>query len=209
MAKIKPPANDASTEDRIKQAARTVFIRKGYAAARTRDIAEASGINLALLNYYFRSKEKLFHLIMMETVQEFVLRIKEIINVKETTIDEKLEKIVSSYIDMLIAEPNFPMFILSEVQQHPDQLLRKTGMKDFVATSVFAKQLQKHFKDSRTPVNPLHFMMNFAGLTVFPFIAKPMIKEIASVNDKAYNQLMMERKKLIPGWVSMMLKMKY
>lgn len=30
----------------------------GYAATRTRDIAEEAGINLALLNYYFRNKEK-------------------------------------------------------------------------------------------------------------------------------------------------------
>ena len=32
----------------------------------TRDIAEEAGINLALLNYYFRSKEKLFGIVMME-----------------------------------------------------------------------------------------------------------------------------------------------
>jgi AcrR family transcriptional regulator len=51
---------DSSTEDKIKNAAKIVFHKKGYAAARTRDIAEEAGINLALLNYYFRSKEKLF-----------------------------------------------------------------------------------------------------------------------------------------------------
>jgi AcrR family transcriptional regulator len=49
-----------TTEERIKQAAVKVFQAKGYGAARTRDIAEEAGINLALLNYYFRSKERLF-----------------------------------------------------------------------------------------------------------------------------------------------------
>ncbi|MDN3670454.1 helix-turn-helix domain-containing protein [Echinicola jeungdonensis] len=58
--------NDDSTEGKIKTAARKVFQQKGFAAARTRDIAEEPGINLALLNYYFRSKGKLFDLIMME-----------------------------------------------------------------------------------------------------------------------------------------------
>ena len=49
---------DISTEDKIKQAALKLFTKKGYAATRTRDISEAAGINLALLNYYFRSKER-------------------------------------------------------------------------------------------------------------------------------------------------------
>ncbi len=60
---------NASTEEKIKEAARRVFTQKGYAATRTRDIAEESGLNLALINYYFRSKEKLFDIIMLEHLQ--------------------------------------------------------------------------------------------------------------------------------------------
>ena len=58
-----------TTEAKIIEAARQLFIHKGYARPRTRDIADKAGINLALLNYYFRSKEKLFHLIMQEKMQ--------------------------------------------------------------------------------------------------------------------------------------------
>ena len=57
-------AIDASTEEKIKNAARSVFHKKGYAATRTRDIAEKAEINLSLLNYYYRSKEKLFEINM-------------------------------------------------------------------------------------------------------------------------------------------------
>jgi AcrR family transcriptional regulator len=63
MAKKKEvKALDTTTEAKIKNAARVVFHKKGFAATRTRDIAEEAGINLALLNYYFRSKEKLFEI---------------------------------------------------------------------------------------------------------------------------------------------------
>lgn len=58
MAK-KEKVRDLSTEEKILKAATKVFTEKGYAGTRTRDIAEEAGINLALLNYYFRSKEKL------------------------------------------------------------------------------------------------------------------------------------------------------
>ena len=65
--------NDLSTEEKIKNSARAVFHRKGFAAARTRDIAQEAGINLALLNYYFRSKEKLFNIVMLEAFQSFLM----------------------------------------------------------------------------------------------------------------------------------------
>ena len=49
-----------TTEEKIIRAADKIFTQKGYAATRTREIAEEAGTNLALLNYYFGSKEKLF-----------------------------------------------------------------------------------------------------------------------------------------------------
>ena len=52
--------NAQSSEDRIKEAAKTVFLKKGFAGTTARDIAEAASTNIALTNYYVSSKEKLF-----------------------------------------------------------------------------------------------------------------------------------------------------
>src|SRR6188474_52868 len=116
------PDLDINTEEKIKNAARAVFHKKGFAAARTRDIAEEAGINLALLNYYFRSKEKLFELIMLENIQQFVRGVKEIIMEEDTELRDKIERISSFYIDMLIRNPDLPLFILSELRANPDHL---------------------------------------------------------------------------------------
>ena len=48
---------ELSTEEKILISASKVFTEKGFSGTRTRDIAEEAGINLALLNYYFRSKK--------------------------------------------------------------------------------------------------------------------------------------------------------
>jgi AcrR family transcriptional regulator len=82
-------AGDSSTEEKIKKAAQIVFHKKGFAAARTRDIAEEAGINLALLNYYFRSKEKLFNIVMIETFRSFFESVSRIINNPDTTFEKK------------------------------------------------------------------------------------------------------------------------
>lgn len=50
----------AETRERILQAAAVKFSLKGYDATGTREIAEAAGANLALVNRYFGSKAGLF-----------------------------------------------------------------------------------------------------------------------------------------------------
>jgi AcrR family transcriptional regulator len=112
-------ANDTSTEEKIKVAARKIFLRKGFAATRTRDIAEEAGLNLALLNYYFRSKEKLFDIIMLENLQHFIEGIKDILNDKQTSLAQKIEAIVNNYINLLMHQPELPLFVLHELRSHP------------------------------------------------------------------------------------------
>ena len=58
---------DQSTEEKILAAAKKVFMTKGMAGARMQDIADEAGINKALLHYYFRSKDKLFETIFLES----------------------------------------------------------------------------------------------------------------------------------------------
>src|SRR5690606_16653507 len=116
---------DGSTEARILAAARNVFTRKGYAAARTRDIAEEAGINLALLNYYFRSKEKLFEQVMLENIQQFVKGIREALDDESTSLQEKTAWFARNYTAMLLKNPDLPLFIISELRQHPDKLVQR------------------------------------------------------------------------------------
>lgn len=48
------------TEVRIRQAALELFSLRGFSAVTTKDIADATGFNPALIYYYFGSKEELF-----------------------------------------------------------------------------------------------------------------------------------------------------
>src|ERR1700681_3003787 len=99
--KITAETPDQSTEEKIKEAARKLFTQKGFAATRTRDIAEEAGINLALLNYYFRSKQKLYDIIMIENFRQFIQGISMNVFDEKTSIQEKIEKIAIAYIDFL------------------------------------------------------------------------------------------------------------
>ena len=209
-SKIKAEAvSDESTEEKIKIAARNVFHKKGYAATRTRDIAEEAGINLALLNYYFRSKEKLFDIIMLESMQGFFKSIGVVFNDEKTTLDQKIEVLASSYIDMLIANPEIPLFILSELKMQPDELVSKMGLKEMIGRSYFLKQFQQGINEGKiAAIHPLQFLMNLMGMTIFPFVASPIIKGLGDLSQEGFNELMQQRKVLIPKWIKAILKAK-
>jgi AcrR family transcriptional regulator len=197
---------DDTTEEKIKKAARIVFHKKGFAASRTRDIAEEAGINLALLNYYFRSKEKLFVLVMIETLTEFFGSVSVIINNHETTFEEKIEQFAAGYIDLIFREPDIPLFIMSEIRNNPEQLLQKVDIRNTVFNSVFIRQFAEAVEQGKIKdQNFLHFMMNFIGLIVFPFIAKPLLQAISGLTEEQFNALIEERKKLIPVWIKAMM----
>ncbi len=195
-----------STEEKIKEAARRVFTLKGYAATRTRDIAEESGHNLALLNYYFRSKEKLFDIIMMENLEFFIRDVLGIINDAGTTLEQKLELLVEHYIDMLVQNPTLPIFILNAVNTDPKGLIDKITIDSLLDQTQLAKQWKEMAAKHPLPINPLHIFLNVLSMTVFPFVASPIIKMKLGVTDDAFQQLMQERKKLIPIWVKSMLQ---
>jgi len=203
MAKKAKKDTDLSTEEKIKAAARLVFTKKGYAATRTRDIAEEAGINLALLNYYFRSKEKLFELIMMEKMASFFGTVIHILNDTTLSLEQKITDVSQKYTAVLQENPSLPLFILSEVGMNPDQFVNKLPVAKAL-DSHFIKQLQ----EKRPDLHPAHFMMNLLGLTVFPFIIKPVFMTAGTFNEKAFNARIEERIALIPKWMNAMLKSK-
>jgi AcrR family transcriptional regulator len=205
MSKKEKINNDPKTEEKILLAARNLFHQKGFAATRTRDIAELAGTNLALLNYYFRGKEKLFEMVMTITMQEFVTTMTSHFNDDNTSFEEKLHIMVSNYIDLFTANPDLPLFMLTEIRNNPDEILTKIKLKEAIWTSVFMQQLkQKMAAGQLKPVHPVHFIVNIIGLSAFPFIASPVIKLMSSTSDEDYNALMQERKSLIPQWIANM-----
>lgn len=191
-----------SAEEKIKTAARKVFTEKGFTATRTRDIAQEAGINLALLNYYFRSKEKLFEMVMMENLQQFMMGVGLIAHNENTSWQQKVEQLVAHYIDMLLANPNLPVFVMAEKAKNPEKLAQLINQRVDYLRSPFMQQIKQGIKDGEIiPVHPMHLLINTMGLIVFPFTAKDMLKALGGINQKQFEEMMMERKKLLPQWI--------
>ena len=89
MKKQSPP-QITQTEQRIKEAAREVFLKHGLENARTADIAALSESNPSLIFYHFRSKEKLYQLVMLEELDVFLKGLVPIVKDPATEFEKKV-----------------------------------------------------------------------------------------------------------------------
>ena len=192
---------ELSTEDKILLAASKVFTEKGFSGARTRDIAEEAGINLALLNYYFRTKEKLFEQVMKVKIVLLFGQIIPIVTNEKTSLDEKIDLASVKYFDILTKNPNLPIFVLSEIQKKTSDVKSILPFEKVLNNSVLMKQI----KERKPEINPYHFLLNFLSMTVFPFLGKPILQSFDLMNDAEFQKFVEERKTMVPMWIKMML----
>jgi TetR/AcrR family transcriptional regulator len=197
---------DESTEQRILLAAKKVFMTKGMAGARMQDIADEAGINKAMLHYYFRSKEKLFETIFKEVVKEFLPKINLIFE-SDKSLFEKIEMFCREYIDQIRETPYLPVFILNEINQQPEVLIKKMWGNRKPPINLFFSQVQNEIKKGIIkPVHPAQLLMNMLSLCIFPFAAKPILELVGGISKKQFDELMEERKTLIPELIIVSIK---
>jgi AcrR family transcriptional regulator len=195
---------DLSTEEKIIDAARRIFTQKGFLATTVRDIAAEADINIASINYYFRSKEKLFAVIMDETIKKMFDRIEPALNDETTSLIEKVEICVGYYIDQVLENPDFPFFMVNEVMAGKTTLPTISNMRQLV-NSHFAKQLKALQTEGTIAFQPVHLLWNLLGMIIFPILTRPQVLHMNYFNADEFRQMMQERKKLIPVWVNMMI----
>jgi AcrR family transcriptional regulator len=205
VAKQKVKA-DVSTEEKIKQAASKLFTEKGFAAVKTRDIAEEAGINQALLNYYFRSKEKLFDIVMAENFEQFVQQLVPIMTNEDMPLEDILMQVTASYIDMLKANPDLPFFIMNEMRGDSNKLQHVREKMTNVRAAFLGRVEKTLIKKKISRSASGHMMMNFMGLIIFPFVAQSLVMRVNNFSKKEFETLMEERKKLVPVWLKAIMK---
>jgi len=193
---------DTDTSEKILAAARKVFLTKGMSGARMQDIANAAGINKALLHYYFSSKDKLFEKVFMEEANKFFPKINMIFE-SPLPLFEKIKQFASEYIDEIQQNPYLPMFMLTQINQDTDKFLGKImGKNNQPNPQNFLAQIEKEVKKGTIkPISPVQLLLNLLSLCVFPFMAKPMILRKIGLDELQFRHLMEQRKKEIPEFI--------
>ena len=197
---------DRETEQRILDAARAVFVRKGTAGARMQEIAEEAGVNQALLHYYFRSKERLSAAVFQQVATRLFPALIETLG-SDLPIDAKIDRFVALYLDNLQRTPFLPAYLLSELHHHPErveQMLASVagGTPGAVMRPLFRKletQIAEQVRaGTMRPIAAEQFAANLLSLCIFPFAARPMFRIMFEMDDARFAAFIERRRTGIP-----------
>jgi AcrR family transcriptional regulator len=183
------------TEEKILRAAEKVFQQKGFAGTRMQEVADEAEINKAMLHYYFRSKEKLFRVILTNAIDEvFPVIIGSLGADKD--VKSKLHDLVTNFTALLLERPHLPLFIIHELSQNQGKFVTDMALRNNAQPYVlafFQQVIEEGEAGKIHPINPVQLLLHVLSLTVFPFISRPMVSTVANLPGELYQHVLNER----------------
>jgi TetR/AcrR family transcriptional regulator len=201
-SKKAPAAPDLETRERILAAAHTVFTRKGTAGSRTQEIADQAGVNKALVHYYFGTKAELADAIFEQALAAITPKMFGILADPDRTLEEKIPALVQEQIDFHSTRPYFAGYLVSELHAEPDRVRRLVARRGRIPLDVLRRQLREGQRAGKfRPISPEQFVATMMGLLIFPFAARPALRELLGLDDSAWQAFVEERRRFLPGFI--------
>jgi AcrR family transcriptional regulator len=177
---------DTSTELKIKEAATRVFIAKGFNGCTSREIAKEAGMNVALVNYYFKSKSHLFEIVIASVIEKFAESLFEVFK-SELPLVSKVRVFIEKEYDFLGKHPEIASFLINELSKQEANFFQCVGFSDAMKDAKIEAQVKEaQEKGEMRKINLVNIILLLMSNTNFPFIARPMIQSIHSINDENY-----------------------
>lgn len=193
--------DDGATRERILDAARQVFSNRGTAGARTQEIADAAGVNKALIHYYFRTKDTLAQAVFQRELAALLQPVLKTLG-SQLPLQDKVHTVIGLYLDKLSAFPQLPGYVLAETHFHPERLdeffAAAVGSSPEAATAPVLQNLGRQIDQATAAgtmrsISPHQFMANLISLCVFPFAARPLLTRVTG-GEKEFDAFLSERR---------------
>lgn len=195
-------------ENNIIEAARAVFIERGYTETSMSEIALKAGINRPVLHYYFRTKDKMFQAVFGNIVSSVIPQVIEAIMDKEKSIAYRTKQIINAYYQLFKKSPHLPLFMLRELNRDPE-LLIKTILGLNVADTIrkAIASLMEEMEEGKIKKVPLQFIfLNFYSLLTFPFLTKNISQKVFNNNEENNEQILADWEQNIINQMGNLLK---
>ncbi len=184
-----------TTEEKILEAAKDAFIREGFSGARVRDIAESAGVNLALVNYHFGSKQELFDAVMGRALVAFRDNMLGMVHDGTTDLGTKFRKCVANYADMMEKNPLLLSFVMHELSRDTGGFAGQFAVKEVFLGSAMQRQLiEAGLSEERSE----QFMVTMFSLLAGAYLTAPITKIVLSKDDGQMKEFFRKRTEELP-----------
>ncbi|OCX52409.1 hypothetical protein BEL04_13150 [Mucilaginibacter sp. PPCGB 2223] len=130
-------------KDHILDVAERIFSELGYDGASTRAISGEAGVNMAMLNYYFGSKEGLYLAVFERKISAFRTLLQNIGSDGSISAWDKMERCIENYVDRIVNNSCFQKLINRELFNKRSEITDK--MTDILMTNVY--EIKKIIQD--------------------------------------------------------------
>lgn len=134
-------------KNHILESAEKLFAVKGFEASTVRDIADEAGVNLAMISYYFGSKEKMMESLFEERMINTKLKVQQLLSNEHISPFGKVEIMLDEYIKKVIGNESFYKILLCEqvMKKNPEiiKMLRALKMEYAAMFTELVKEGQK------------------------------------------------------------------
>lgn len=175
---------EADPRQRILDAAEDAFADAGIAGARVNAIADAAGVNKAMLYYYFGSKEELYVAVLERMFDQVSGVVEGAWSGAVTPTREDVERFLHAYRTVLRQHPRFPHLMIREMLDggaRAAEVLgpRVRGMLPVVATVILRGQ---QVGGINPHVHPGLVLPTVIAPFVFFAVAHPVISEVTGLD---------------------------
>lgn len=190
------PKKEDATYELIVNTAKQLFFKEGKFNATTQEIADAAGVNRTLINYYFRSRNTLFDLILKEAKEEEDKK-QEMIILSDLPVREKLEQFMDYFFETAKEYPYMEIYIVTQMNQ-ADRCIFKESEHVKRMLDKFYVELELEMESGRIEkMEPIQFILNFISMLSFPICMRPLIQEGMELSHAEYEQILADRKDVI------------
>ena len=127
-------------KEAILTVAEKLFSEQDFDAVSVRDIAKDANVNIAMISYYFGSKEKLFEALIIRRIESSMNVFRGMMS-PEMTGYEKMKLVIDYYIDKLINNRNIHRMINRELSSNNRPHLRDLIMGRMRSNREFIKEI--------------------------------------------------------------------
>jgi len=154
-----------------------------------------------LLHYYYKTKEKLFETVARAVIGKAVPVIRQMLE-GDQALEEKIRHFIDFYISLISRNPFVPLFIISEINKHPERFSESVFPQEFARPESFFLQVDAEVSAGRIrPIHPKHLIVNIISMCIFPFVGKPMMRLVLGMSPEEMRAFMEERKIEVTGFV--------
>ncbi|RMG59818.1 MAG: TetR/AcrR family transcriptional regulator [Bacteroidetes bacterium] len=204
-------SDDSNTKDRILAAARQEFYQKGLAGARMAAIGEAAGVNKAMLHYYFRTKQDLFEEVFISAFGQVIAPIPGIL-MGEGGLMDRISRLSAYYHDTLTQTPELPVFVMNALQAEGGGLLKRVLERAQIPLPQMLPVLMEKIRAelSEGPyreMDPREVFLNVVSMSVFPFMLKPFLMTLFSMEEADFRAFIDQRRETVPAFLRQALEL--